>query len=84
VAVFAEEWDKYLRTGPANKSVGSFMSSKALGATQQAAREGVALVTGHSSKGLEFDVVFCRRNGGRCLPGLSGQDKEGAGAMLPT
>ena len=34
------------------------MSSKALGATQQAAREGVALLTVHSSKGLEFDVVF--------------------------
>lgn len=58
VAVFAEEWDQYLRTGPTNKSVGGFMSSKALGATQQAAREGVALLTVHSSKGLEFDVVF--------------------------
>ncbi|MCK6407418.1 MAG: ATP-dependent helicase [Rhodocyclaceae bacterium] len=58
VAVFTEEWDQYLRTGPANKSVGGFMSSKALGATQQAAREGVALLTVHSSKGLEFDVVF--------------------------
>lgn len=34
------------------------MSNKALGATQQAAREGVALLTVHSSKGLEFDVVF--------------------------
>lgn len=34
------------------------MSSKALGATQQTARSGVALLTVHSSKGLEFDVVF--------------------------
>jgi DNA helicase-2/ATP-dependent DNA helicase PcrA len=34
------------------------MSSKALGATQKAGREGVALLTVHSSKGLEFDVVF--------------------------
>lgn len=58
VAVFGQEWDQYLRTGPPNKSVGGFMSSKALGATQQAAREGVALLTVHSSKGLEFDVVF--------------------------
>lgn len=58
VAVFSEEWDQYLRTGPANKGVGGFMSSKALGATQQASREGVALLTVHSSKGLEFDVVF--------------------------
>lgn len=58
VAVFGQEWDQYLRTGPSNKSVGGFMSSKALGATQQATREGVALLTVHSSKGLEFDVVF--------------------------
>lgn len=58
LAVFTEEWDQYLRTGPANKSIGGFMSSKALGATQQAAHEGVALLTVHSSKGLEFDVVF--------------------------
>lgn len=58
VAVFEQEWDQYLRTGPSNRSVGGFMSSKALGATQQASREGVALLTVHSSKGLEFDVVF--------------------------
>lgn len=58
VAVFEQEWDQYLRSGPSNRSVGGFMSSKALGATQQAAREGVALLTVHSSKGLEFDVVF--------------------------
>ncbi|HMU31954.1 MAG TPA: ATP-dependent helicase [Nitrospira sp.] len=58
IAVFEQEWDQYLRTGPSNKSVGGFMSSKALGATQQASREGVALLTVHSSKGLEFDVVF--------------------------
>ena len=57
-AVFEQEWDQYLRSGPPNRSVGGFMSSKALGATQQAVREGVALLTVHSSKGLEFDVVF--------------------------
>ena len=57
-AVFEQEWDQYLRTGSSNRSVGGFMSSKALGATQQASREGVALLTVHSSKGLEFDVVF--------------------------
>ena len=57
-AVFEQEWDQYLRVGPSNRSVGGFMSNKALGATQQAAREGVALLTVHSSKGLEFDVVF--------------------------
>lgn len=58
-AVFKEEWDQYLRTTePSNRTIGGFMSSKALGATQQAARQGVALLTVHSSKGLEFDVVF--------------------------
>ena len=52
-----QEWDQYLRSdGP--KSIGSFLSSKALGATQKANKEGVALLTVHSSKGLEFDVVF--------------------------
>lgn len=58
VVVFGQEWDQYLRSGSPNRSVGGFMSSKVLGATQQAARGGVALLTVHSSKGLEFDVVF--------------------------
>lgn len=57
-AVFAQEWDQYLRSDSQARTIGGFMSSKALGATQQAAREGVALLTIHSSKGLEFDVVF--------------------------
>jgi DNA helicase-2/ATP-dependent DNA helicase PcrA len=57
-AVFEEEWDQYLRSGSTNRTLASFMSSKALGATQQASREGIALLTVHSSKGLEFDVVF--------------------------
>lgn len=57
-AVFAQEWDQYLRADSQARTIGGFMSSKALGATQQAAREGVALLTIHSSKGLEFDVVF--------------------------
>lgn len=57
-AVFAQEWDQYLRSDGSSRTIGGFMSSKALGATQQASREGVALLTVHSSKGLEFDVVF--------------------------
>ena len=57
VAVFKQEWDQYLRSD-GHKSVGSFLSSKALGATQKSSHEGVALLTVHSSKGLEFDVVF--------------------------
>ena len=56
--VFAREWDQYLRSDGSARTIGGFMSSKALGATQHASREGVALLTVHSSKGLEFDVVF--------------------------
>jgi DNA helicase-2/ATP-dependent DNA helicase PcrA len=57
VAVFRQEWDQFLKSD-GFRSVGSFLSSKALGATQKASRDGVALLTVHSSKGLEFDVVF--------------------------
>jgi DNA helicase-2/ATP-dependent DNA helicase PcrA len=58
VAVFLQEWDQYLRAAGGSKALSSFISSKALGNTQKAAREGVALLTVHSSKGLEFDVVI--------------------------
>lgn len=57
-AVFRQEWDQYLRAASGVTSLTAFLSSKALGNTQKAAREGVALLTVHSSKGLEFDVVF--------------------------
>lgn len=57
VAVFRQEWNQFLKSD-GHRSVGGFLSSKALGATQKASKEGVALLTVHSSKGLEFDVVF--------------------------
>ncbi|MBB5501065.1 ATP-dependent helicase [Paraburkholderia sp. MM5384-R2] len=57
-AVFQQEWDQYLRSDGPSRTLPGFMSSKALGATQKAHRDGVALLTVHSSKGLEFDVVF--------------------------
>ena len=57
-AVLSQEWDQFLRMATASKSLPAFISSKALGATQKATRDGVALLTVHSSKGLEFDVVF--------------------------
>ena len=58
LVVLEQEWDQFLRAGGAQHTLGSFLSSKALGATQAASREGVGLLTVHSSKGLEFDVVF--------------------------
>lgn len=56
--VFQQEWDQYLRSDGPSRTLSGFMSSKALGATQKAHRDGVALLTVHSSKGLEFDTVF--------------------------
>ena len=58
LAVLQQEWDQYLRSDGTARTIAGFMSSKALGATQQASRDGVAMLTVHSSKGLEFDVVF--------------------------
>ena len=58
VAVFRQDWDQFLRSAAGAKTLSAFISSKALGGTQKASREGVALLTVHSSKGLEFDVVF--------------------------
>ena len=42
VEVLTLEWDQYLKSD-GHKSVGSFLSSKALGATQKSSREGAAL-----------------------------------------
>jgi DNA helicase-2/ATP-dependent DNA helicase PcrA len=59
VAVLREEWDQYLRSdNSSSRTVAGFMSSIALGNTGKVNKEGVALLTVHSSKGLEFDVVF--------------------------
>jgi DNA helicase-2/ATP-dependent DNA helicase PcrA len=58
VVVFQQEWDQYLRSEGMSRSIAGFMSNKALGANQRTRRDGVALLTVHSSKGLEFDVIF--------------------------
>jgi len=58
VAVLRQEWDQFLRTASGGKNLPAFISSKALGSTQKSSRDGVALLTVHSSKGLEFEVVF--------------------------
>lgn len=57
-AVILQEWDQYLRMGGKRDSLAGFLSSVALGTTQQSTKEGVSLLTVHSSKGLEYDVVF--------------------------
>jgi DNA helicase-2/ATP-dependent DNA helicase PcrA len=53
--VLGLEWDHYLRSGD-NRSVAGFLNVLALG-TAGLKDDGVALLTVHSSKGLEFDVV---------------------------
>jgi DNA helicase II / ATP-dependent DNA helicase PcrA len=57
--VLLQEWDVYLRaTAQGQPTIAGFLSAMALGTTQQRNADGVALLTVHSSKGLEFDVVF--------------------------
>lgn len=56
--VLLQEWDNYLRASAQNPSIAGFLSALALGTTQQRNSEGVALLTVHSAKGLEFEVVF--------------------------
>lgn len=56
IQVLTAEWDQHLRNG-GTRDVGAFLASLALG-TSRPTGEGVALLTVHSSKGLEFDVVF--------------------------
>jgi DNA helicase-2/ATP-dependent DNA helicase PcrA len=58
-AVLEKEWDQYLRSGtPPSRTISGFLSGMALGTTQQIKHDGVALLTVHSAKGLEYDVVF--------------------------
>jgi DNA helicase-2/ATP-dependent DNA helicase PcrA len=57
--VMLNEWDQYLRTAASKtRALPGFLSSMALGTSQQIKSDGTALLTVHSSKGLEFDVVF--------------------------
>jgi len=59
IAVLRGEWDRYLRGKIGSTSdLQSFLAHIALGTTQQMYQDGVALLTVHASKGLEFDVVF--------------------------
>jgi DNA helicase-2/ATP-dependent DNA helicase PcrA len=52
-------WDYYIRSEPGGQhSIASFLGQVALGTTQQPKEDGLALLTVHSAKGMEFDVVF--------------------------
>ena len=54
-----QHWNYFVRSEQGGShSVGSFLSQVALGTTQQPNLDGVALLTVHSAKGMEFDVVF--------------------------
>jgi len=54
-----KHWDFYVRSQQGGgQSIQGFLSQLALGTTQQPREDGVALLTIHSSKGMEFDVVF--------------------------
>lgn len=54
-----QHWNYFVRNEQGGShSVSSFLSQVALGTTQQPNLEGVALLTVHSAKGMEFDVVF--------------------------
>ncbi len=52
-----QHYDNFLRSQSGQPSLRSFLAQIALGATQQPKQEGLALLTVHSAKGLEFDVV---------------------------
>lgn len=58
VAVLTQEWDHYLRTEGRGKTLAGLLSSLALGSSGQASKDGIGLLSVHSAKGLEFDVVF--------------------------
>lgn len=54
-----KHWDFYVRSEQAgSRSLSSFLGKIALGTTQQPREDGVALLSVHSAKGMEFDVVF--------------------------
>ncbi|PNU18604.1 ATP-dependent helicase [Geothermobacter hydrogeniphilus] len=55
---WSRAWDHFLRSERGGEHrLASFLGHIALGATQQPRQDGLALLTIHSAKGLEFDVV---------------------------
>jgi DNA helicase-2/ATP-dependent DNA helicase PcrA len=58
IIIWRKHWDSFLRAQHGGQHIlSTFLGQVALGTTQQPRQDGVALLTVHSSKGLEFDVV---------------------------
>jgi len=58
IKVWQKHWDCFLHSESGSQhNLTSFLGQVALGATQQPHHDGLALLTIHSAKGLEFDVV---------------------------
>ncbi len=54
-----KHWGYYLRSERGGgQSIHGFLNQVALGTTQQPSSEGLTLLSVHSAKGMEFDVVF--------------------------
>lgn len=59
VREWRKHWDYYVRSGSSgHRNMSTFLSQVALGTTQQPREDGIALLTVHSAKGMEFDVIF--------------------------
>lgn len=59
IKVLRGEWNRFLRIERSSANdLASFLTHMALGTMQQPRQDGLALLTVHSSKGLEFDVIF--------------------------
>jgi len=59
IAEWRKHWNFYVRSERgAGQSIQGFLSQVALGTTQQPSESGVALLSVHSAKGMEFDIVF--------------------------
>lgn len=58
INIWYKHWDFYLRTTKGGyHELPSFLAHVALGTTQQPRQDGLALLTIHSAKGLEFDII---------------------------
>lgn len=76
-SLWRKHWDSFLRSEPGNQhSLISFLSKVALGSTQQPYQAGLALLTVHSAKGLEFDVVFVMGMAEGTLPDYRAKDSH--------